>query len=58
MTEHLTPSAIKMLAHGSYSTFSLVHEQQELSGSDCPNLFIITAKGSALSLEKPNKVQN
>jgi hypothetical protein len=44
-----------MLACGNYSTFSLVHEQQKPSGSDCPGLSIITATGRTLSLRKPKK---
>jgi hypothetical protein len=50
MTGHSNTSAIKMLAYGSYSTFSLVHGQ--LSGSDCPGSSIITANGWTLSLGK------
>jgi hypothetical protein len=56
MTGHSTPSAIKMLSFGNYSTFSLVHEQK-LSGSDFPGLSITTANGWTLSLGKPTKVQ-
>jgi hypothetical protein len=48
MTGHSTPSAIKMLECGNYGTFSPVHEQN-LSGSDCPGLSILTTNGWTLS---------
>jgi hypothetical protein len=46
-----------MLAYGSYSTFSLLHEQQKLPGSDCSVLSIITANGGTLSLGKPKSAK-